>query len=140
MEEENNSKSSRAGPMLDPDSDSLDFKSWYERMASHINGKSDVFNLLADLPPPAPDPNVVIGRIQNAQQRRAAEEEKALYDKYVYAQKRGASSLLECVSRNQNATNLLMVQRREVAGLVLRLGENLPVADMLENLRVHYDP
>ena len=128
-------------PMLGPEDDKLNFRTWHTAMSALIASLTTDTNLLVDQAPPPGLDLLAIAQIANANQRRIAEAEKTISDVWKNGQKRASTLLLTAVSRNENASNLLSRQRSEAVVVpALRDGEHLPIADMLGMLNTHYIP
>ena len=133
-------------PMLGPETSNPDFRSWFIGMCAVVNSVSE-FNLLIAEPPEVGLGEIEIAHIQNAHLRRVEESRRKVYTQWVRGQKKASALLLTAVAANKNAQNLLVAQRSAhndaavAAGEPpLAVGENLPIAMMMNHLEEHYIP
>lgn len=140
MEEKSSDEKTFSGslPLLPPDSEKLDFRSWFNSMSAVVNSVSE-FNLLVDVAPQVPLDAIGIAVLGNANQRRVEQARREVWLQWTKGQKRASALLLTAVAVNKNAQNLLQDQRSLVVP-PLRAGENLPIAQMMDHLHQHYIP
>jgi len=103
-EQERESRGSGSIPLLDPESEDMDYLTFRDNFASYANSLSSRFNILVDDIPPQPDPIAVenyeaVGGM-NAHQRKLHENVVARHEEYVAAEKKGAAGLIKAIEKN----------------------------------------